>query len=122
MSAIVERFEDMSPTGTLRLIWQEDGDIIVVVTRGEDDDFAQASVEFCTPMSGGGNSEHTHAALRYLMAAMAKDELNRKQFRDGGNGRRETLSDDTFTLQRIVDNHNAADEMRKLAEIVRTAR
>jgi hypothetical protein len=54
---IVERFEDMSPTGRLRLLRQEDGDIVVVVIDG-DGDFS--SVEFCTPMSGGGQSSRSH--------------------------------------------------------------
>jgi hypothetical protein len=71
---IVERVEDMSAVGTLQLIQQDDGDIIVSVSedasglRGP-----YASVEFCLPGSGGGHSPRTHAALRALMEAMEAD-------------------------------------------------
>lgn len=75
---IVERKEDMSPNGYLRLLMEPDGDIIVHV--GECDpngEFTQfADVQFCTLFGGGGRSPKTHAALRELMLAMAEDNQN----------------------------------------------
>lgn len=75
------RYEDMSPTGKLELIQQIDGDIIVVVTSGEDDEFRQAAVEFCMPMTGGGQGERTHKALVALLEAMQADNEERLQVR-----------------------------------------
>lgn len=70
----VERLEDMSRRGKLRIIRQDDGDIIVAV-QSEKDGMLQPgdSVEFCTIGTGGGRSRHTHAALLELMAAMERD-------------------------------------------------
>ncbi len=69
-----ERLEDMSPRGRLRLIRQDDGDIVVAV-QSERDGMLQPgdSVEFCTIGTGGGRSRHTHAALLALMEAMRRD-------------------------------------------------
>ncbi len=73
-----ERFEDMSPRGRLRVIQQEDGDMIVEViedlhskspTAG-----LSAAVEFCT---SGGKSPKTREALRALMLAMAEENAER---------------------------------------------
>lgn len=80
MSKMVQRYEDMSPTGRLQLCVQSDGDVIVTVI-GDVDDLSMASVEFCMPMTGGGQSAHTHKALRDLAIAMQKDEDERKQDR-----------------------------------------
>lgn len=74
-----ERYEDMTPQGRLHLIRQQDGDVILVVIG---DDFQQVALEFCTPMTGGGSSEHTHKALCALMVAMEKDNQERKQDRE----------------------------------------
>jgi hypothetical protein len=62
------RPEDMSPSGKLRLIQQDDGDIIVCV---HEDGGVSADVEFTL---SGGHSPWTLAALRDLMDAMAKDQ------------------------------------------------
>ena len=67
----IERNEDMSRDGKLRLIQQEDGDIIVSVINSEDK--FMPSVEFCSIHCGGGRSPHTIKALRNLMKAMKKD-------------------------------------------------
>lgn len=66
----IVRKEDMSVTGRLRLLRQEDGDMCVAII---DDEGNQASVEFCTPGSGGGKSPKTLAALRALALAMMED-------------------------------------------------
>jgi hypothetical protein len=78
MSRTVDRNEDMSARGRLRLIQQEDGDIIVAV-QPEEKGLIQsgASVEFCVPGAGGGRSSHTLAALRALMDAMERDNQER---------------------------------------------
>lgn len=101
----VERFEDMSPTGRLRIMRQDDGDMIVVVIEG---DGASNAVEFCTPMSGGGQSCRTHNALRVLMVAMAQDELERRQLRRFSDNREaRTQSENDDQLQKLVDNEKA---------------
>ncbi len=66
----VKRTEDMSPDGYLKLIWQEDGDIIVVAREGGADAGLGNSVEFC---SSGGHSHRTLDALRELYRAMEAD-------------------------------------------------
>lgn len=65
----VTRVEDMSRDGTLELIRQDDGDIIVTV---RDEDGSGASVEFC--LSGNG-SPNTQKALHALFVAMERDNL-----------------------------------------------
>lgn len=75
------RFEDMSPTGRLQILRQEDGDVIVSVIQ---DDNTSASVEFCAPMTGGGSSERTWKALRALFDSMEQDNKERAQVRSFG--------------------------------------
>ncbi len=72
----VERFEDMSPRGRLRLTIQPDGDVIVTIVPDPDGGERMGymkSVEFTTPGGGGGGSERTHRALRALYEAMIED-------------------------------------------------
>jgi hypothetical protein len=71
----VSRPEDMSTTGTLELIQQDDGDIIVSVHPAREDGLRSpgASVEFCT---SGGHSPATWRALNELMIAMSLDNEN----------------------------------------------
>lgn len=75
---VQERLEDMSVRGRLRLIEQDDGDIIVAVQSMDNNGFLQPgdSVEFCALFSGGGGSPKTLDALRALMEAMRQDNLN----------------------------------------------
>lgn len=74
----VKRNEDMSQLGYLKVLVQDDGDIIVAVYPQENDLVGiGASVEFCIPGTGGGRSTHTHAALRNLVAAMERDNTER---------------------------------------------
>lgn len=78
MQGMVERNEDMSPDGKLRIIRQNDGDIIIGIIPGFDKDivFGQ-SVEFCECGSGGGRSPKTRRALIALMKAMEEDNADR---------------------------------------------
>lgn len=84
---IAERFEDMSPRGRLRVIQQDDGDMIVCVIEdlesGSGCAGLSASVEFCT---SGGKSPKTLAALRDLMFAIAEDNQGRDPHRRGERG------------------------------------
>lgn len=75
MSREAERFEDMSQRGRLRVIQQDDGDMIVCVIEDMNSPSggAMAGVEFCT---SGGKSPRTLAALRALMLAMAEDNAD----------------------------------------------
>lgn len=66
----VQRPEDMSPDGYLRLIWQDDGDMIVVL-RPADLEGLAPSVEFC---ASGGRSHRTLHALWDLFRAMQLDD------------------------------------------------
>ena len=76
MTRVVERFEDMSQRGRLRLLKQSDGDILVCEMADPDgpDDGASVNVEFCT---SGGKSYKTLVALNDLMEAMAEDNRDR---------------------------------------------
>jgi hypothetical protein len=69
-NTMVARKEDMSQNGHIRLLRQEDGDICVSII---DNDGNMASVEFCTPMRGGGASPQTLAALDGLALAIQED-------------------------------------------------
>lgn len=69
-----ERFEDMSPRGRLRVIQQDDGDMIIEVVEDMNSSGCcaglSAAVEFCT---SGGKSPKTRKALLALMLAMAEE-------------------------------------------------
>ena len=80
-----ERFEDMSQRGRLRVIQQDDGDMIVSVIEDPNsfNGGAMAGVEFCT---SGGHSPKTLAALLNLMQAMAEDNAERSSHRRGETG------------------------------------
>jgi hypothetical protein len=81
MSELVERYEDMSPLGRLRLYKQDDGDMIVAIIPDPDCPSGHDSVEFCSCGSGGGQSPKTLQALYALMAAIEADNADRKQVR-----------------------------------------
>lgn len=76
MTKQAERFEDMSPRGRLRVIQQDDGDMIVYVIEDPNsiNGGASAGVEFCI---SGGKSPKTREALRALMLAMAEENEER---------------------------------------------
>jgi hypothetical protein len=82
---VVERFEDMSPRGRLKLVRQPDGDVIVVAIPDPEQrncmNAMGAMVEFCTPCAGGGQSPRTLAALRALYEAMELDNRENPQHR-----------------------------------------
>jgi hypothetical protein len=72
---VVQRREDMSPDGILRLHLQADGDVVLYVSGRSAsgyDKTKSVSIEFCSN-SGGGKSPRTLEALKALMAAMAAD-------------------------------------------------
>jgi hypothetical protein len=74
-SRFVERNEDMTPRGRLRLVFQGDGDVIVAIVPDPDEEkrYNGSSVEFCSVGGGGGRSRHTIEALRALGEAMERD-------------------------------------------------
>jgi len=79
-----DRTEDMGTAKRLRVIREDEGDVIVSVVTGRglpvltssdgDQIDGKAEVQFCTPFSGGGHSPKTWAALIALMKAMEEDE------------------------------------------------
>lgn len=73
---LAERLESMSAKGFLRLLKQDDGDIILAIV---DEEGESASVEFCAPGAGGGGSRRTYGALIQLIAAMAADNLDLRE-------------------------------------------
>lgn len=81
----VTRAEDMSADGRLRIMQQDDGDMIVVIVPPSEERTPSVSVEFCSVGSGGGRSPHTVKVLRLLMAAMRRDNAERK-INDSGEG------------------------------------
>lgn len=70
---IYERREDMSPDGRLRILIQEDGDIIVAIVPPSESGQRMVSVEFCAVGSGGGHSPRTLKVLRWLADAIRRD-------------------------------------------------
>ena len=68
-STHVGRLDDMSADAHLRVTLDGDNDVIVSVL----DKDGGASVEFCTPGSGGGKSTRTRQALIALMVAIEAD-------------------------------------------------
>lgn len=72
------RKDDMSQSDSLELFREDDGDWIVTVKKRHSIGhvIAQASVQFCTPGSGGGGSTHTFEALSNLAMAMGKDDTS----------------------------------------------
>lgn len=72
------RKEDMSPSGRLQMIKDQDGDIHIMVLEGnhQGDIKNSAGIEFCTAFIGGGGSPETFKALNALMIAMQKDNDN----------------------------------------------
>lgn len=70
---IYSRKEDMSPDGFLDILIEPDGDIIVIIRKGEGKDFRTSEVQFCDPGSGGGRSSKTRYALFKLIEAMEED-------------------------------------------------
>ena len=75
----VERREDMSPDGVLRIRQQSDGDIIVACERSNYENMTLeiCSVEFCATGAGGGRSPRVLQALIALMDAIELDNLER---------------------------------------------
>lgn len=73
MSKYVERHEDMSPLGRLRVFQQDDGDMIIAIVPDPNaNSWERGSVEFCTK-AGGGRSPRTRKAIQDLMLAIEKD-------------------------------------------------
>lgn len=75
------RPEDMSPNGMLRVMQLDDGDICVSAYEGDPDGKTfrnVATVEFCEPNHGGGESPETWACLVELMEAMKADTEGRR--------------------------------------------
>ncbi|MGI0646788.1 hypothetical protein ACRCPS_17385 [Pseudomonas aeruginosa] len=72
----VGRYGDMSPTAHLRVGLDAENDVYVAVHDGK----GGASVEFCTPFSGGGKSPRTREALINLMHAMEQDNAETPAF------------------------------------------
>ena len=68
----IARKEDMSQSGRIRLMRQEDGDMVIAVI---DDEGNMASAEFCVT-SAGGKSPRTLEALRGLALAIMEDNQN----------------------------------------------
>lgn len=80
----VKRYEDMSRHGNLEVLILDDGDVIVQITNDPESPCPGfAFAEFCLPMSGGGQSEHTRLALVNLFNAMREDNEERPQSRGG---------------------------------------
>lgn len=74
-----DRREDMSPDGTLRLLMETDGDMILTVVQTQSEmtglrhEFPVfASVQFCT-YSGGGKSPRVREALIALADAIREE-------------------------------------------------
>jgi len=79
-----ERIEDMSPRSYLRVLMEEDGDMIITVVAIKEGpgryrglpDMDIASVQFCA-RAGGGRSPNVRKALQELALAIEKDNAER---------------------------------------------
>lgn len=70
--------DDFNNESRLILRIQDDGDIIVTILQKKGDNIEKVEIEFCTPLSGGGKSPKTHAALVKLFEAMKEEnKLNK---------------------------------------------
>ena len=78
---VVERYEDMSPDGRLRLVRQDNGDVILAIIPPIGSGRPIVDVEFCSIGAGGGQSPNTLRALRDLMEAMRRDNIEQPQKR-----------------------------------------
>ena len=89
--SVTQRLESMSPRGFIRLMRENDGDICVTVAEGGPNGEIEtiATIQICTPFGGGGGSPETYGALIQLMAAMARDNLDKTY-----NGRKPDDVDD----------------------------
>ena len=72
INTFYERQDDMGQ-GRLRVIRQEDGDMIVSTVM-DPDHRGFPSLEFCTPGTGGGKSSNVRNALFMLIKALQKDQ------------------------------------------------
>lgn len=74
------RYSDMNPDDRLRIMQQEDGDMIVSIVTLPKEPYINSTmaVEFCT-RAGGGRSPKTLLALKALMEAMKEDEKDSPQ-------------------------------------------
>lgn len=68
----VGRLGDMGPRTSIRVGFDDDGDVYVAVC----DEGGMAGVEFCTLGTGGGKSPETRKSLIGLMAAIEKDNAS----------------------------------------------
>ena len=109
-----ERLESMSPRGWIALMRQDDGDIVVSVAEDDGNGSIRqmASIEICTPFTGGGGSSRTWEALIQLMGAMAADNLDASQ-----NGRRPPAGIYEDEQRRILE---WAEQCRQVHERERT--
>ncbi len=84
---LIQRKDDMSPTDSLTLICQDDGDIVLEIFSEDDGcgDTVRVSVEFCSPGMGCGGSPRTHKALRDLFVAMVEDQCDERSAGRAGN-------------------------------------
>ncbi len=75
----VERREDMSANGTLKIFQQADGDLIVICEKYDENTkrFERGTAEFCALGAGGGRSPNVRDALLALMAAIELDNKER---------------------------------------------
>lgn len=84
----VARLEDMSQRGYLRLILEDDGDIVICTSGMRADRVLPGSaVEFCTVGTGGGKSPKVRAALLALMCAIEQDNAEHPHRAAGPQGR-----------------------------------
>jgi hypothetical protein len=70
----VGRMDDMHHDGVLRVLLADDGDVCVFIgASGNGGEWGSASIEFCSPGTGGGRSPSTREALIALMVAIEAD-------------------------------------------------
>lgn len=77
-----QRYEDMSPTGRLAVMIEEDGDVIVtVIPDSKAFNSFTKSAQFCT-FIGGGRSPAVREAILKLAQAILQENLDNPQYRE----------------------------------------
>lgn len=76
------RFEDDSPTGSISVVFGEDGDGHITVYSKPDPNEMKFSMRFRMAMTGGGQSPRVRNALLALAEAIRRDNEENPQNRD----------------------------------------
>lgn len=79
----LKRLEDDSPTGSIQVVFTQDGDGWMQIIATPDPEDFHTTFRFRMPMIGGGQSPRTRVALLILAEAIRLDNEENPQHRGG---------------------------------------